>query len=183
MKKLDKNDLVSEYSGKVTTQDYSPKEKIEGVAFYEIKNFVTEDGAFSELGRLTENSSLEAIPNFRAMQISYSLVHPGSIKAWHIHYNQEDVWYVPPNDKLLVGLVDLRKNSKTKNFQMRFAMGSGKSQLLYIPRGVAHGTANLGMMDSRIIYFTNQKFDFNKPDELRLPWDTFGADFWKFKYG
>lgn len=182
MKKLGKSDLVSKYSAKVKTQDYSSKARIDGVAFYEIKNLVSEDGSFCELGRL-EKGELSAIADFTVEQISYSLVLPGSIKAWHVHFKQEDVWYVPSDDRLLVGLVDLRKDSPTKNIQMRFTLGAGKSQLLYIPRGVAHGAASLGTKDARIIYFTNQKFDIKDPDEKRLAWDTFGADFWKFKYG
>lgn len=182
-KNLSKSDILEKYSGKVFLQDYSQSPKIEGVAFYDIKNFTSDDGSFCELGRINAKGELEAIPGFKVEQISYALMVPGSIKAWHIHFNQEDVWYVPSEDRLLVGLIDLRKNSPTKDIKMRFSMGGGKSQLLYIPRGVAHGLANMGTNNAREIYFTNQKFDAKNPDERRLAWDTFGADFWKFKYG
>jgi dTDP-4-dehydrorhamnose 3,5-epimerase len=181
-KKLKKTDIVTKYSKVVTQQDYTPQGRIDGVEFVEIKNFASEDGAFCEMGRLDNKGNLEAIPDYKVEQISYSLMLPGSIKAWHLHFNQEDVWYVPPDDRLLVGLVDMRKFSETKEAKMRFVMGAGKSQLLYIPRGVAHGAANLGPKESRIIYFTNQKFSVEDTDERRLPWDTFGDDFWKYKY-
>jgi len=183
MKKLDKSNLDSKYSSKISTQDYSSKKRIDGVEFFEIKNFIAEDGSFCELGRFDDKGFLEGIPNFKVEQMSYSLMLPGAVKAWHIHFNQEDVWYVPSDDRLLVGLADLRKDSPTKDVNMRFVMGAGKSQLLLIPRGVAHGVANIGIKEARVIYFTNQKFDANSPDEQRLPWDTFGADFWKPKYG
>ncbi len=183
MKKLNRDDLLTEYSSKIYKQDYTPKVRIEGVAFYDIKNYVTEDGSFCELGRLDSKGILELVPGFKVEQISYSLMLPGSIKAWHLHYNQEDLWYILPEDRLLVGLVDLRKDSPTKEVKMRFVMGAGKSQLLYIPRGVAHGASNMGIEAAREIYYTNQKFNAENPDENRFPWDTFGADFWKFKYG
>ena len=182
MRKLDKDDLLSRAVAKVKQQDYSPKAKIEGVQFIEVRNFPAEDGNFLELGRFNERGELETIPGFKVEQISYSLMLPGAIKAWHIHFNQEDVWFVPSEDRLLVGLVDLRKDSPTHGVQMRFTMGGGKSQLLYIPRGVAHGVANLGPNEARIIYYVNQKFSVTDTDERRLSWDTFGSDFWKFKY-
>jgi len=105
------------------------------------------------------------------------------IKAWHLHYNQEDVWFVPPDEHVLMGLFDLRENSRTKNQSMRIVLGNHKSQLIVIPRGVAHGYANLGERSATIIYFMNQQFDIASPDEHRLPWDFLGKDFWEIKKG
>jgi len=85
--------------------------------------------------------------------------------------------------QLLVGLVDLRKDSPTLNTKMRSVLGEGMSKLLYIPRGVAHGVANLGSRPGEIIYLLNQYFDANDSDENRLPWDFFGDDFWEARKG
>jgi dTDP-4-dehydrorhamnose 3,5-epimerase len=108
---------------------------------------------------------------------------PGTIKAFHLHFNQEDVWFVMPYDRLLIGLFDARENSKTYKQSMRFVMGAGRAQILYLPRGVAHGLANIWQQPANMIYFVNQQFDANQPDEQRLPWDTLGADFWEIKKG
>jgi dTDP-4-dehydrorhamnose 3,5-epimerase len=145
---------------------------------------LTDDGvSFAELVRFDDEGNLLAIPEFKVRQSSYSLVLPGAIKAFHLHYNQEDVWFVPPTDRLLIGLVDARKASPTYGATMRFVMGGGKAQLLYIPRGVGHGGANIGTQPVTILYYVNQRFDLSDPDERRLPWDIVGEDFWKITPG
>ena len=177
-KSLNIKDIASEYKQQVFTQDYSGKPKIEGVQLIDIRNFVTEDGDFCELIRVDDKGCLELVPDFQLKQVNRSRMIPGSVKAWHLHFNQEDLWYIPPKDQLIVGLADCRADSPTKDTAIKYVLGGGKSQLLLIPRGVAHGAANVTPQEATIIYFINQQFDFNDPDERRLPWDTFGQDFW-----
>lgn len=183
LKPLGKKDIIQEYRSLVEVQDYSEKKKIEGVEIYQLKNFVGEDGFLCEIVRLSKGGYLEAIKDFEVLQINYSEAFPGVIKAWHLHLSQEDLWYISPNQTVLVGLYDLRKDSPTAKISMRFVLGGGKSQLLYIPRGVAHGYANLTNQSISIIYLVNQKFNPDSPDENRLPWDMLGKDFWKMTPG
>lgn len=182
LKKLVLEDIDETVKKDITIQTYFEKEVIEGVRLVELKNFVTEDGYFMELSRL-EAGVLAAfkVEGFEVKQINLAKSAVNSIKAWHIHFEQEDVWFVTPESKLLVGLIDLRKNSATKGVKMRLVMGGGKGELLYIPRGVAHGYANIGEVEAQIIYFVNQQFNKNTPDERRLSWDYFGAEFWQVK--
>ena len=168
---------------KVFAQDYTPKMKIDGVRVLDLRLMVDDGGTFAELVRLDEEGNLELIPEFKVRQASYSEVLPGAIKAFHLHYNQEDVWFVPPTDRLLIGLVDARKDSPTYQVSQRFVMGAGRAQLLYIPRGVGHGGANIGNKSSTIFYFVNQKFNVDKADEQRLPWDVLGKEFWDMTMG
>ena len=164
-------------------QDYSPKPKIEGVRLIDLKMMVDDGGSFMELVRLDEAGNLEMIPEFKVRQASYSQVLPGSIKAFHLHQNQEDVWFIPPTDRLLIGLVDAREDSPTYETSMRFVMGAGRAQLLFIPRGVAHGGGNIWNAPASIFYFVNQKFSLEHPDERRLPWDYLGKEFWRIAEG
>lgn len=180
---LTPTDIDEKYSEKLFVQDYAKKPTIEGVKIVELRNSTGEDGDFSELMRLNDQGEFLEFPGFFPKQINRSRVIPGSIKAWHIHYNQDDVWHIPPGDSLLVGIVDVRKNSPTKHIIMRLALGNGKAHLLYIPRGVAHGVANLSKKDATILYFVNQQFDIINPDEHRLPWDILGSDFWQITKG
>lgn len=177
-KALTSSDLLPELAKLIQQQNYKKKAFIEGVQIIELKNFTGEDGYFLELARVNFDNTLLALPKFELKQISYSVLTPGSIKAWHVHYNQEDLWFVPPESTMLVGLVDLRKNSTTANQQMRIVLGNHKTQLLMIPRGVAHGVSNIGTTPASMVYLLNQQFDLNDPDERRLPWDHFGKDFW-----
>ena len=178
MKKLTLDDVLVRLKQQVFVQDYSKKKLIDGVKTIEVKRFVGEDGTFEELARLNESGNLETFPDLKVRQINRSKILPGAIKGWHIHFNQEDVWYVPPTDHMILGLWDLRNDSDTKDVKMRLVLGAGASKLVYIPRGVAHGVVNVGKKPGTIIYFVNQQFDPSDPDEKRLKWDAAGADFW-----
>ena len=183
LEKLSPADLGPEFQSVVSTQEYTSRPRIEGVQIIDLRLMNDDGGSFAELVRFDEEGCLLAVPQFKVRQSSYSLVLPGAIKAFHLHYNQEDVWFVPPTDRLLIGLIDARKDSPTYNQSMRFVMGGGKAQLLYIPRGVGHGCANIGTEPATILYYVNQHFDLDDPDERRLPYDMLGTDFWQITQG
>jgi dTDP-4-dehydrorhamnose 3,5-epimerase len=175
--------IAEEFAAVLTTQSYDKKPVIAGVQLVDLRLMQDDGGTFAELARFDEVGKMLGVPDFQVRQSSYSLVLPGAIKAFHLHYNQDDVWFVPPTDRLLVGLVDARRDSPTCGVSMRIAMGGGKAQLLYIPRGVGHGCANLTPLPATVFYFVNQQFDLSDPDERRLPWDILGEAFWQMTPG
>lgn len=183
LKPLTKDSIGHDFAAELSVQDYSKKPAIEGVQIINLNLFVDDGGSLAEIVRFDDNGCLQIIPEFKVKQSTYSQVLPGVIKAFHLHYNQEDVWFIMPYDRLLVGLFDARKDSPTYKKTMRFVLGAGRAQALYLPRGVAHGLANVWQKPASMIYFVNQCFDPNQPDEMRLPWDTLGADFWEIRKG
>lgn len=160
-------------------QSYAPPPAIAGVELIELKRHHDDGGSMTELARLADGHP-EAIGGFTVRQVNYSEIEPGVIRAFHLHARQTDVWYVPPSDRLLVVLIDLRKGSPTEGVRRRVMLGSGSSRLLRIPPGVAHGVRNLGAATGRIIYFTDVQFSPEPAtcDEGRVPWDFAGADIW-----
>ncbi|MFK7742260.1 MAG: dTDP-4-dehydrorhamnose 3,5-epimerase family protein [Planctomycetota bacterium] len=165
-------------------QDYSGSQRIDGVEIVELKRFNDDGGAITELGRLTAGMHKQ-LKGFEARQINYSEMEPGAVKAFHMHFRQTDVWYVPPSDKLLLILHDCREGSKTEGQTMRFVLGDGNSRLVRIPPGVAHGARNIGQAVGRIIYMVDVEFsvDEKECDEGRLPWDYLGAEIWEIVRG
>jgi len=161
------------------TQSYGPAPSIDGVEIVELKRFADDGGSMTELARLTAGSP-QAFPGFEVCQINYSEVEPGAIKAFHLHQRQTDIWYVPPSDRMLVVLLDVRQGSATEGTRMRLTLGAGGSRMVRIPPGVAHGVRNLSSMPGRIIYFTDVHFSPEPAmcDEGRLPWDHAGAEIW-----
>jgi dTDP-4-dehydrorhamnose 3,5-epimerase len=133
----------------------------------------------TELGRLAAGT-LAGMRGFTVQQVNYSELAPGAIKAFHLHLRQTDVWFVPPGDRVLCVLIDARAGSPTAGVRSRLVLGDGRSQLLRIPPGVAHGARNLGPGPARIIYFTDLHFTSEPEscDEGRLPWDFAGAEVW-----
>lgn len=174
--------IAARYHEQVTTQSYTGKPQIGGVTVLDLRLMSDEGGDFAEIARL-QGGRLEAFPQYEPAQISYSSMEPGTIKAFHLHYRQDDLWFIPPHSRLLIGLLDTREDSPTVHTAMRLTMGAGKARLLFIPRGVAHGVANLSSGPASLIYLTNQAFDINDPDERRLPFDLLGAEFWTIQPG
>jgi dTDP-4-dehydrorhamnose 3,5-epimerase len=165
-------------------QAYGPAATIEGVALVPLTRHADDGGSLTELARLTDGH-VEGLSGFTLRQINFSELAPGTIKAFHLHVHQTDVWYVPPGDRMLIVLIDARQGSATEGARMRLVLGDGGSRLLRIPPGVAHGVRNLGTQPGRIIYFTDLHFSAEPSscDEGRLPWDFAGPEVWEVTRG
>jgi len=164
-------------------QEYGPGPEIDGVRLVSLRRFHDAGGSMIELLRLGTNA-LEELDGFRPAQINYSTLQSGVVKAFHVHERQTDVWFVPPEQRVLVVLVDVRSGSSTEGAQMRRVLGDGNSALLRIPPGVAHGCRNLGSVAAPVIYFTDLHFSAEPAecDEGRLPWDFAGPDVWEIAW-
>ena len=178
MADLTTNDLISTAQSQIYTQDYKPQTIIDGVQIVPLKNMVGDEGDFSEVLRFDDKNELRSIPGFKIKQMNRTRLFPGAIKAWHVHYKQNEIWYLPPAYQLFVGLWDLRNGSSTANKTMRINLGGGQSKLLYIPSGVAHGSLCLSNEQIELFYFVDQEFSLQDPDEHRIHWDTLGKEFW-----
>lgn len=179
LKQLTKDDISPEFMSNVYIQDYSQQQTIEGVQIIDLPTHVGEEGYFVELLQLNNEGCLTTFPGFKLAQVNRVKMYPGTIKAWHLHLKQDEIWCVTQDSHLLVGLWDLRKDSKTHGKSMRMVLGEGTTKLLYIPSGVAHGSSIVSGKKAEMLYFVSQAFDMSSPDELRLNWDSLGKDFWK----
>ena len=165
-------------------QSYGPVPTIDGVALIPLTRHTDDGGSLTELARLADGRA-EGLADFVVRQINFSELAPGAIKAYHLHVRQTDVWYVPPGDRMLIVLLDVRHGSTTEGACMRFVLGDGASRLLRIPPGVAHGMRNVGVQPGRIVYLTDLHFSAEPSscDEGRLPWDFAGANVWEVTRG
>ena len=179
---MDQAELLPDARAQFRVQSYARGPVIDGVLLCDLSCHLDDGGYFLELSRLTQGMS-QHFPGFEVRQVNYSQVLPGTIKAFHLHLYQEDVWFVPPHERLLVILSDQRNSVPSAGLTMRFVLGAGKSQALYIPRGVAHGVANLWTEPASIMYFVNQHFSAENADEGRLPWDFLGRELWDIAKG
>ena len=177
-------DLAPQAKRVFQVQSYAPRPAIDGVQITELKRHHDDGGAMTELARLVDGAP-QGMSGFTVRQVNFSEIEPGAIKAFHLHARQTDVWFVPPSDRVLLVLVDVRQGSRTEGTSMRLMLGNGASRIVRIPPGVAHGAKNLGAGTGRIIYFTDLHFSPNPADcdEGRLPWDYLGADVWDVTKG
>ncbi len=175
--------IDQKYRENVTIQSYQSMPTIEGVSITECQFFTDDGGNFAELFRL-DNAQVEKLePAFTVKQVSFSVMVPNTIKAYHVHFKQEDLWFCSPFDRLLVNLHDIRQDSPTFDVHQRIVLGAGKHRMLRIPSGVAHGVANIYEKPMTLVYATSEQFLMHAPDEHRLPWDQFGTDVWELTKG
>ena len=179
---------MSEFSPKAKAQyklqSYERKPGIDGLEIVELKRFNDDGGAMTELVRL-DGGAVQGLKGFQALQVNYSTMEPLAIKAFHLHKRQTDVWFVPPADKILLVVADVRAGSKSEGLVQRIVLGDGNSRLVRIPPGVAHGAKNLRpSAPGVIVYFVDVHFSVGADcDEGRLPWDHFGAQVWDVERG
>lgn len=148
---------------------------IEGVSVKQLVTHLTEDGYFREVLRDDDNM-LE-----RFGQSSISVAHPGFIKAFHWHKEQDDVWCILSGQVRTV-LYDTRENSPTHKQTQVIIMGEDAPKIVLIPKGVAHGYQVLGNKPATLLYFTTRHY--NPQDEERIAFDDPEVNFdWSIKNG
>lgn len=114
-------------------------------------------------------------------QTTFTVAYPGTIKAFHWHKKQDDLWFIAQG-KALVVLYDLRKDSLTYGETQTIPADGDDPQLILIPVGVAHGYKALGNEPVLLFYHTTEVYNASAPDEERIPYDdpNIGFDWGKF---
>jgi len=111
-------------------------------------------------------------------QVSTALSYPGTIKAFHYHRHQTDLW-VPAVGMFQVALVDMRQNSPTFGLKNTMHVGSLRPWQVLIPPGVGHGYKVIGEGPGILVYVTNRLYDpkdegrvaYNDP-AIHYDWET-----------
>jgi dTDP-4-dehydrorhamnose 3,5-epimerase len=148
---------------------------IDGVTLKPLKVFCDDRGYLMEVLRADD-------PFYRGFgQTTYTVTYPDTIKAFHWHRRQDDLWFVAAGMAQVV-LHDLREDSRTRGQTNVHYLGDQNRQLLVIPRGIAHGYRVLGGEPVLLVYHTTEPYNPSDPDEERLPFDdpTIGFD-WQTK--
>ena len=101
-------------------------------------------------------------------QVSAALSYPGTIKAFHYHQHQTDVW-VPSSGMLQVALVDLRTESATFGRRNTLYVGMLRPWQILIPPGIGHGYKVIGEHPAMLVYVTDRFYD--PTDEGRIPYN------------
>ncbi len=109
-------------------------------------------------------------------QSTFTVTYPGTIKAFHYHEHQDDLWFVA-SGKALIVLHDLRVESPTHGETQVLKAGTDDYKLLLIPIGVLHGFKVLGNDPVMLLYHTTRSYDPAHPDEKRIPFDDPAINF------
>jgi dTDP-4-dehydrorhamnose 3,5-epimerase len=109
-------------------------------------------------------------------QVYITGCQPGVAKAWHYHQKQTD-HFVCVLGKALVVLYDMRADSPSQGTTQEFILEAPPCRdyapvLLKIPPFVVHGFTALDGEESRLINIPTLPYQYDAPDEYRLPWNS-----------
>jgi dTDP-4-dehydrorhamnose 3,5-epimerase len=136
---------------------------LDGVEVKELEGHADDRQVFREIIRASDGFFREGFG-----QLSYALMHPGTAKAWHVHRQQVDWWYVATG-ALRLALYDTRPSSPTHGQIQEMLLGPEYGhKVVRIPPGVAHGCRVLGGT-TQLFYVTSREYDPN--EEGRIPHD------------
>ena len=139
---------------------------IEGVRTREVRNIVTANGVTTELYRpdwgIVEGEVRQAI---------HVALRGGTVSAWHQHRHRWDFIFAI-GGHLRIVLYDPRENSGTHGQVDVFHVSPMRPQLLAVPPWIWHGIQNLSTGPSSFVNLFDQPYDYEDPDEWRLPPDS-----------
>ena len=139
---------------------------LRGVEIGPLQCWPDDRGYFLEL--LRAGQGIAAGFSSASLKVSASLSYPGTIKAFHFHSRQTDLW-APVAGMLQVCLYDLRVGSPTFGGTNTLYVGELRPWSLRIPPGVGHGYKVLGTRPAVLIYATDRFYD--PEDEGRIPYN------------
>jgi len=126
-----------------------------------------------ERGRLVETfrTDWEEFDPEPAMSY-YSVTDPGIVRAWHRHKRGQVDYFTCPKGRITIGVYDERAGSSTNGELNRFKIGEHDQQLVRIPGDCWHGFKAIGVEPAFLLNFPSNLYDYDDPDEERLPYDT-----------
>jgi dTDP-4-dehydrorhamnose 3,5-epimerase len=149
---------------------------IEGIGIHPYPLWPDDRGYFLEVIRIGQGPGADFNP--ATTQVSTALSYPGTIKAFHFHKHQTDLW-VPASGMFQVALVDLREDSPTFGVKNTLYLGALRTWQMLIPPGVGHGYKVIGETPAMLVYVTNRLYDptdegrvaYNDPS-IQYDWET-----------
>ena len=139
---------------------------LHGSEIKEVTNLITANGMTAELFRSDWNLIRENVEH-----IIHVVMRPGAISAWHMHEKRNDCIFVMETTIRIV-LYDGRRDSPTYEKVSVILSSRMRPATVTIPAGVWHGFENLEQSSSGFLNFATRMYDYQNPDEWRLPPDT-----------
>ena len=141
-------------------------DRIDGVIVRPYDLWPDDRGYFLEIVRIRQELASDFPPE--STQVSAALSYAGTIKAFHFHRHQTDLW-APAQGMFQIALVDLRPGSRTYGIKNTLYAGERKPWQVRIPPGVGHGYKVIGNSVAMLVYVTDRLY--NPQDEGRIPYN------------
>ncbi len=110
---------------------------IEGVEIFPLRRIQDERGMVMHMLKATD-------PHFQEFgEIYFSVIHPGVIKAWHLH-SRMTINYAVVSGTIKLVVFDQRPESKTRGQLQEIFVGQANYNLVRVPPGVVNGFTAVG---------------------------------------
>jgi dTDP-4-dehydrorhamnose 3,5-epimerase len=150
------------------------KFELEGMQVVDIKKNPDERGFFAEAAR---KDWLELFCEQWIAQVNLSHSYPGIIRAWHRHTRGQVDYFMVLKGALKIVAYDGNKESETYGKIVEVIASEERLQIVKVPGHYWHGTKTIGSEPSLTLYFVNNLYNYEIPDEERRPWnDSFVVD-------
>lgn len=139
-----------------------------GVKEYCLKKNVDERGYFIEMMRADWHKLLE---NDIILQANFAESHFGVIRAWHCHLRGQVDYITVLKGAIKLCIYDDIPESSTRGQIDEFIIKAEDYKMIRVPGQYWHGYKCIDKSGSQVLYFTNNLYDYQAPDEARRPWD------------
>ena len=146
---------------------------IEGTKLVKLETHVDDRGYLTEIIRCDE----EYFTKFGQVYLVGNFAK-GTIRAFHKHAVLWD-WFFISHGAAKFILIDDRKDSPTFKNIDTYVISARNPALIVVPAGVYHGWMSLED-DTQMVSVASELYNRKKPDETRIPPDSFG-DLWSVK--
>jgi dTDP-4-dehydrorhamnose 3,5-epimerase len=153
----------------------SHTQRIDGVTVTPLRQIPDERGKIMHMLR-------RDAPGFISFgEIYFSCVHPGAIKAWHIH-SRMTLNYAVPHGKIKLVLFDDREASSTRGTLQELFLGVDNYCLVTIPPNVWNGFKGIGTETAIVANCSDIPHD---PEEIsrKDPFDSSIPYKWDIRHG
>lgn len=140
-----------------------PVKMLDGVRILDITKIPDERGIFAEIFRKDWNELTEGEG---IVQANLSVIYPGIIKAWHRHKRKQVDYLV-----VLKGAIKLCVYDEDKKQLGELVLNTERLQIARVPGHYWHGMKVISSEPVVLVYFVNNFYDHNKPDEERKAWN------------
>jgi dTDP-4-dehydrorhamnose 3,5-epimerase len=142
--------------------------ELEGVQVRDINKTPDERGFLAEA---TRKDWVDLFGQEWISQANLSLSYPGIIRAWHRHARGQVDYFMVIQGAMKIVAYDDNKKSLTYQKMVEVVASEERLQLVRIPGHYWHGTKTVSSNPSLTMYFVNNVYDYNDPDEERRPWN------------
>ena len=129
---------------------------------------------FDERGFVSEifrNDWKGFFDNNKPNQINISKSKPGIVRAWHRHLREQIDFFTVIKGTVKICVYDNDSKSDTYGTLVEIITNEKKLEIVKVPGHYWHGTKTIGSEESYTVYFINNLYDYENPDEERIPWN------------